>query len=259
MLSEDVASNRSFRLFACNFRHVSTLINVKLNKDVYHCGENLSGSVIVENSQNILIRDISVTLRGKAHTEFKLNRSGEKRVIKDDQYILDEKLIIWSQGKWDEKEDIQILCIGLHHFPFQFNLPNCSMPCSLETKLGTIRYYVKVVINIPYGTSPQGIKYFTIIGPPTDCMDERYCCALLGQDKKITWHGCCKRGAIALRVIMDRTAYLCGENVRILAHVENRLDGEVRIVMRLIQHVEYFVEKDAGEKKHIESLVLETK
>lgn len=34
---------------------------------------------------------------------------------------------------------------------------------------------------------------------------------------------------------MDRTAYLCGENVRILVHVENRQDTMVRTVMRLIQ------------------------
>lgn len=34
---------------------------------------------------------------------------------------------------------------------------------------------------------------------------------------------------------MDRTAYLCGENVRILAHVENRQDGLVWIAMRLTQ------------------------
>ncbi|VDK87928.1 unnamed protein product [Litomosoides sigmodontis] len=148
---------------------------------------------------------------------------------------------------------------GLHEFPFHFQLPQSSMPCSLETKFGTIRYYVKVIIDIPHGSIPQGVKYFTIIGPSTDCMDEKYCCALLGQNKKVTCYGCWRRGALALRVIMDRTAYLCGENVRILAHVENRQNGIVWIVMRLIQHVEYFVEKNAGENKHIDCVVLESR
>lgn len=32
----------------------------------------------------------------------------------------------------------------------------------------------QVIINIPRGNMPQGIKYFTIIGPSTDCMDEKY-------------------------------------------------------------------------------------
>ncbi|EFO23210.2 hypothetical protein LOAG_05274 [Loa loa] len=213
-----------------------TAFDIQLNKDVYYSGESVLGNVILENSQNIRIKDICVILRGKAHTHIELNKT-EKCGEKDESILLD----------------------GLHHFPFQFQLPHCSMPCSLETKFGTIRYYVKVIINIPNGSMPQGIKYFTIIGPSTDCMDEKYCCALLGQNKEVRWHGCCRRGALALRVIMDRTAYLCGENVRILAHVENRQNGIVWIVMRLTQHVEYFVEKNAGENKQIDCVVLESK
>uniref|UniRef100_A0A0R3S451 Arrestin_C domain-containing protein n=1 Tax=Elaeophora elaphi TaxID=1147741 RepID=A0A0R3S451_9BILA len=236
----------------------SYTFDIWLSKDIYYSGENISGNVILENSQNILIKDIRVILRGRAHTRIKLNKAGERRTVQDNQYILNEKLVVWDQEKCDEK-DKPILFSGLHQFPFQFLLPHCPMPCSLETKFGTIRYYVKVIINIPHGSMPQGIKYFTIIGPSTDCMDEKYCCALLGQNKEVTWHGCCRRGGLALRVIMDRTAYLCGENVRILAHVENRQDGIVWIAMRLTQHVEYFVEKNAGENKQIACVVLETK
>ncbi|MCP9261245.1 Arrestin domain protein [Dirofilaria immitis] len=212
-----------------------TAFDIRLSKDIYYSGEILLGTVILANSQNIPIKDIYVILRGKAHTHIKLNRTGESHTLHDKQYILNEKLVIWDKKNCDENEDEPILFSGLHNFPFQFQLPQSSMPCSLETKLGTIRYYVKVIINIPHGTIPQGIKYFTIIGPSINCMDEKYCCALLGQNKKITWHGCCRRGALALRVIMDRTAYLCGENVRILAHVENRQNGIVWIAMRLIQ------------------------
>jgi len=29
-------------------------------------------------------------------------------------------------------------------------------------------------MDIPYASPPQGIKYFTIIGPHIDCMDDRY-------------------------------------------------------------------------------------
>ncbi|KAM3719854.1 Arrestin domain-containing protein [Dirofilaria immitis] len=236
-----------------------TAFDIRLSKDIYYSGEILLGTVILANSQNIPIKDIYVILRGKAHTHIKLNRTGESHTLHDKQYILNEKLVIWDKKNCDENEDEPILFSGLHNFPFQFQLPQSSMPCSLETKLGTIRYYVKVIINIPHGTIPQGIKYFTIIGPSINCMDEKYCCALLGQNKKITWHGCCRRGALALRVIMDRTAYLCGENVRILAHVENRQNGIVWIAMRLIQHVEYFVEKNAEENKQIDCIVLESK
>ncbi|RCN27327.1 hypothetical protein ANCCAN_26940 [Ancylostoma caninum] len=74
-----------------------------------------------------------------------------------------------------------------------------------------------VIIDIPYASSPQGIKYFTIIGPHIDCMEEKYLSALSGQDRKTTCCWCCRRGALALRVVLDRTAYVCGENIRVRA------------------------------------------
>jgi len=33
---------------------------------------------------------------------------------------------------------------------------------------------VQVTVDIPYASPPQGMKYFTIIGPHIDCMDEHY-------------------------------------------------------------------------------------
>ncbi|KAK6039216.1 arrestin domain protein [Cooperia oncophora] len=120
-------------------------------------------------------------------------------------------------NKNDESEGIPILARGLHQFPFTFELPQTTLPCSLESRHGTIRYYIKVIIDIPYASSPQGIKYFTIIGPHLDCMEEKYLSSLSGQDRKTTCCWCCRRGALALRVVLDRTAYVCGENIRVRA------------------------------------------
>jgi hypothetical protein len=67
-----------------------------------------------------------------------------------------------------------ILPRGMHSFTFSFALPQSALPCSFESKAATIRYYIKVVIDIPYASPPQGVKYFTIIGPHIDCMEEKY-------------------------------------------------------------------------------------
>ncbi|RCN35006.1 hypothetical protein ANCCAN_19149 [Ancylostoma caninum] len=95
------------------------------------------------------------------------------------------------------------------------------MTTSLTTEyvLRRIIRLFQVIIDIPYASSPQGIKYFTIIGPHIDCMEEKYLSALSGQDRKTTCCWCCRRGALALRVVLDRTAYVCGENIRVRAQV----------------------------------------
>ncbi|VDD97913.1 unnamed protein product [Enterobius vermicularis] len=151
-----------------------TSFDIRLENDVYYAGELVRGNVLIENVENIKIKGIRVLLRGKAHAQLKITKSGERRTVKDDQYIIDEKQIIWGKDKSEDCESIPIMPLGMHQLPFHFSLPQCPLPCSLETKLGTIRYYIKVIIDIPYASSPQGIKYFSIIGPHIDCMEEKY-------------------------------------------------------------------------------------
>lgn len=31
-----------------------------------------------------------------------------------------------------------------------------------------------MTVDIPYASPPQGMKYFTVIGPHIDCMDDQY-------------------------------------------------------------------------------------
>jgi hypothetical protein len=92
--------------------------------------------------------------------------------VKDDQYFIDERQVVW--GEKNLETTIPILPRGMHKFPFRFSLPESSLPCSFESKPCCIRYYFKVTIDIPYASPPQGMKYFTVIGPHIDCMDEQY-------------------------------------------------------------------------------------
>jgi len=69
---------------------------------------------------------------------------------------------------------ISILERGEHRLPFDFALPEQCLPCSFESRVGTVRYYLRVIIDIPYASPPQGLKYFTVIGPHIDSNDDKY-------------------------------------------------------------------------------------
>uniref|UniRef100_A0A7E4W6C0 Arrestin_C domain-containing protein n=1 Tax=Panagrellus redivivus TaxID=6233 RepID=A0A7E4W6C0_PANRE len=235
-----------------------TSFDIRLEKDVYYAGEPLTGCVVLENTENIKIRGIRVLLRGKAHVQLKVMKSGERKTLKDDQYLLDEKIVIWGKDKSEPPDAQQILPRGMHTFNFAFQLPQCQMPCSLETRMGTIRYYVKCIIDIPYASSPQGIKYFSLIGPHIDCMEEKYLAALCGADYKKRCFRCCQRGQIGIRCILERTAYCSGENLRIKAWVDNSQDFTINLNIRLFQIIEYRVEKGVlGETKTVTSTAVE--
>lgn len=74
---------------------------------------------------------------------------------------------------------------GKHQFPFIFNLPESALPCSFESRTGYIRYYVKATVDRPYASPPQGLKYFTLIGPHIDCMDEQYLVNIIYKDSQL--------------------------------------------------------------------------
>ncbi|XP_013786475.2 arrestin domain-containing protein 4-like [Limulus polyphemus] len=146
--------------------------DIRLEKEMYYAGETLVGHVILDTVENFKLKAIRVLLRGKAHAEWKVVVSGDRRTVKDDQVFLDSRSVIWGKEKLDGI--VPILTRGHHSFPFRFQLPESSLPCSFEARHCTVRYYVKVTLDIPYASPPQGMKYFTIIGPHIDCMDEQY-------------------------------------------------------------------------------------
>uniref|UniRef100_A0A183C351 Arrestin_N domain-containing protein n=1 Tax=Globodera pallida TaxID=36090 RepID=A0A183C351_GLOPA len=179
-------------------------------------------------------------------------KSGESRTLKDDQYLLDEKLLLWGRDRHDggvgtnaddEDAQSQILPRGTHEFSFSFRLAGTQMPSSLETKAGTVRYYVKVIVDVPFASSPQGLKYFTLIGPHIDCMEEKYLTLLSAQDHRIRCFGCCKRGVVALRAALERSAYCCGEVLRLRLQLENRQYFPAVVCVSLIQHLEYRIDR----------------
>ncbi|XP_013414135.1 arrestin domain-containing protein 3 [Lingula anatina] len=235
--------------------------DIELEKEHYYAGETLNGQIVVENIENIRVRGIKVFLRGKAHVEWKIMRSGERRTVKEDQYFIEDKQSVWGKEHNDHDDKSNpILHRGDHKFPFSFTLPESALPCSFESKIGTIRYYLRVTIDIPYYSPPQGLKYFTIIGPHIDCMDERYLTALTAEDKLTTCCFCCNKGPVVLKATLDRSGYCCGENIKLKAEVQNGSGNKVWLMVRLIQYVEYFINKGVlGLSKEIHHRVWEYK
>jgi hypothetical protein len=176
--------------------------------------------------------------------------------VKDDQYFIDERQVVW--GEKNLETTIPILPRGMHKFPFRFSLPESSLPCSFESKPCCIRYYFKVTIDIPYASPPQGMKYFTVIGPHIDCMDEQYLKPVVCEDRKSTCCWCCKKGTVSLRCVLERSAYVCKESVKLKATIDNQSGDEVKLRVRLEQCCEFFIDRGVlGVSKDLKHLVFE--
>ncbi|KAI1289822.1 Arrestin domain-containing protein 3 [Halotydeus destructor] len=215
--------------------------DIRLEKEMYYAGEILTGKVILNNSENFKLKAIKVILRGKANAEWKVVVSGERRTVKDEQVFVEDRTLVW--GKEKGESSVPILPRGQHAFPFKFQLPESSLPSSFEAKPCQIRFYIKVTLDIPYASPPQGMKYFTIVGPHIDCMDEQYLKPLVGRDKRSVCCLCCQRGVVRFKCALERSAYCCGESLKLKADIDNQSDENVRLKLRLTQYVEFFIER----------------
>lgn len=230
--------------------------DIKLDKEFFYAGEQISGTVFLDTIENFKLKTIRVILRGKAHAEWKVMLSGDRRTVKDDQYFIDERQVIW--GEKNVETTIPILPRGFHRFPFRFNLPESSLPCSFESRPCQIRYYIKVTVDIPYASPPQGMKYFTVIGPHIDCMEEQYLKPAVCEDRKSTCCWCCKKGTVSLRCVLERSAYVCKESLKLKATIDNQSQDEVALRVRLEQCCEFFIDRGVlGVSKDLKHLVFE--
>uniref|UniRef100_A0A8W7PJC5 Arrestin-like N-terminal domain-containing protein n=1 Tax=Anopheles coluzzii TaxID=1518534 RepID=A0A8W7PJC5_ANOCL len=94
-------------------------------------------------------------LRGKAHVEWKVFVSGDKRTVKDDQVYIDERAVIWGERAGEGLDvTVPVLVRGQHQFPFRFNIPETNLPCSFESRACYIRYFVKVRRHRTPGNRP---------------------------------------------------------------------------------------------------------
>ncbi|CAG9770230.1 unnamed protein product [Ceutorhynchus assimilis] len=230
--------------------------DIQLEREHYYAGETVCGNVILDTVENFKLRSIRVILRGKAHAEWKVMLSGDRRIVKGDQYFMDQRQTIWGEKNFEST--IPILPRGVHKFPFRFTLPESALPCSFESRAGQIRYFFKVTIDIPYASPPQGMKYFTIIGPHIDCMDENYLKPTILESRRSTCCWCCKKGTVSLRSVLERSAYACRESIKLKATIDNQGEEEVRLRIRLEQICEYFIDRGVlGVSKDLKNVVLE--
>ncbi|KAL8610568.1 hypothetical protein ACOMHN_006287 [Nucella lapillus] len=234
--------------------------DLELDKEVYYAGESVKGKVVVVNTENVRFNGIRLHLRGKAHAEWKISRAGERRTVKQDEHYLDDRQQIW--GKLGPREEgstsYPILPRGYHTFPFEFKLPESALPCSFESRYGTIRYYIRVTLDIPYASSPQGVKYFTLIGPHIDCMDERLLHPSQVVSKRTQCSLCCGKGPLLMKAMLERSGYCCGESVRLKVEVQNGGDQEAWVRCQLVQHVEFFINKGVlGLCKEVKHVIVE--
>ena len=57
----------------------------------------------------------------------------------------------------------------------------------------------------------------------------------MGRDRRSICCFCCRQGVVSLKAILERSAYCCGESIRLRADIDNMSEEVVRLKLKLVQ------------------------
>uniref|UniRef100_A0A1I8IFH4 CCHC-type domain-containing protein n=1 Tax=Macrostomum lignano TaxID=282301 RepID=A0A1I8IFH4_9PLAT len=232
-------------------------LDIELTRPVWYAGEELSGCVALETVGNLKVRGVRVYLRGEGRVEWRLANtvdgvggggggSGfvDRQSVKEEQVYLDAATTVWGIDKVLEPDDdndaLPILSRGSHRWRFRFLLPSTGeLPPSFESRSCTIR-----CTSPSSAPAPTAWRRATSARPAWRPAPLRLL-LLLPLPLPLT-------KATSLSGTLERSAYCCGEHIKLRCRAANAVPGRsARVCVRLIQHCCFRAGRLAKEVQHL--------
>ncbi|XP_030831706.1 arrestin domain-containing protein 3 isoform X2 [Strongylocentrotus purpuratus] len=221
------------------------------NQEVYKPGDVVQGEArIVVSEDKGDIRGIQIKCVGKSYTHWT-----ESEVSGDSQSSVDyttnyeyfkQEITLQGAGADSTTADRIKLTAGEHRFPFQFQIPNISLPPPFEASNGYVRYYVKINIDRPWKFDHHTQKLFSIgtvkdlnyelnvLVPASQQVEKTVCCL------------CCASGPIVLKGMIDKRGYVPGEYIFVSLDLHNNSSRRINYITPKLQQRGHFTAKREG-------------
>ena len=213
------------------------------NREVYYSGEQVTGIVIVNTTEQIKCRKIEVNLTGVSYCDWTTTRTvrdsqGNSRTVTEQhigcQPLVEQKAILFGS---DSRQSVQHPS-GRYEYKFAFNLPP-SLPSSFEGGTGHIGYMVEAKVDRPWKFDHKIRKPFTV-NEVIDVNLPQYTAPQSGETRKQIGCLCCIAGDLNMQANIDRSGYCPGELIFLTASCENHSSRKMNCMRAtLIQHVSY--------------------
>nr|XP_054762813.1 arrestin domain-containing protein 3-like [Lytechinus pictus] len=210
------------------------------NESVYKPGEILTGQVRIACDKREEIRCIRLSFAGRSFSDWTESEgAGENRNTvryTSDHYFFNEEMIVRGAGKDGPAAD-RITLNGEHVIPFQFQIPNASLPPPFEGFHGYVRYFVKVTLDRPWKFDQHTEKFFSILTTKDLNYEPDVLVPLSNQVEKTVCCLCCASGPIVLKGIIDKRGYVPGEYIFVSVALRNNSSRKINRITVTLQQV----------------------
>ena len=193
---------------------------IKLNSttNIFLATEAVTGVVVLRTSEPVKARKLELKIIGRAKTAF-----WHPRIQANYLYTISTRYLKIEQNLWESPDESNKLPPGNYEYPFSFVIPE-NAPANRMGNYGTIRYYVKATLNIPWGLDKSVYDGFTVC-PYIDLnLDTKLAMPVISAVQKTSLFS---SKAVNLSISMPKMGYVCGESIPLRVEINNESSSEV--------------------------------
>lgn len=201
--------------------------------NIYYPGQIVKGQVKLTLDAPKTIRGIIIRFIGEAKTRWRrdyYHETAHRRTHHSVRHMRGyEQFIMRQYYMIGGKRSKEQLPAGIHTYPFTLDLPDV-LPSSFESRIGNIRYTIKVIVERPWRLNQENSIRYTVISP-TDYTDN----ARLTQPLKHTLEKSffcfrCESGPLKVITILPQSGYVPGQIIPITCEIDNKSHVKLREV-----------------------------
>uniref|UniRef100_A0A8C1XFE4 Thioredoxin-interacting protein n=1 Tax=Cyprinus carpio TaxID=7962 RepID=A0A8C1XFE4_CYPCA len=189
------------------------------NKSAYSGGDKVAGQVIVEVAEVVQVSAVKLLGIGCARVEY---NKGKMHCRDEIEYLKYEDVLhLDHQPTVDANDSITLRPGNRYKFMFGFELPQAGcLVSSYVGKFGSVRYYVKAVIEKSGHQYAECKRYFEV-EEPIDINTQELMSPVTGAKQKKVTCMFIPDGSVSVAARIGRKGYCEGENICINAQFEN--------------------------------------
>ncbi|XP_041644183.1 arrestin domain-containing protein 3-like isoform X2 [Cheilinus undulatus] len=210
-------------------------------RNTFTCGDRLSGEVELASATKCTVQSLIVKLKGKGVVGW---YNGDDTALAGEEYFsIKQEIIHESKGN-------NVIDQGCHVYPFTFQIPAEDLPPSFRGSYGKIKYSVEAVLSRSMRMDSKAKTEFTLIQNGNLNSDP---IMMAPQQQAIEKKGMVfTSGSVGMHVNIARTGFYQGEDIQVVASIQNRSSREVKPKFCLYRECRYFAGDDFNfERKSI--------
>ncbi|KAM7363737.1 arrestin domain-containing protein 17-like isoform 1-T1 [Cochliomyia hominivorax] len=194
---------------------------------VYHSGEIVSGTIILNTTSPKDVRDVCILFHGegKVHwteTRRQRNHDGTSRShtehFRSNELYVDNTTTVFGEGT---------LPAGTHTYTFQIILPP-ECPTSCEGRHGHIRYELTLKLRRSFRFDNIFSKPLTVIKTQDLNLNPIYRVPIQSEEIFVPWFCSCTTGNINTTLTIPYSGYAIGQNITFSLHTQNRSMDDIQ-------------------------------